>query len=139
MNSIRIMNEVLSEERQLMKWVGILQVGIFWVVIFRGDFSRGQFDGWEFSGWGFSRWGFSQNHNIVQYNIFQYFSKASNNINDKFVGCSRTSLNGSFRRMESQYYICICSVTSITLHHKYFLVNLAKSFYSVSCGFGHIY
>ena len=25
---------VLSEERQLMKWVGIFQVGIFWVGIF---------------------------------------------------------------------------------------------------------
>ena len=32
------MDEVLSEEseeRQLMKWVGIFQVGIFWVGIFR--------------------------------------------------------------------------------------------------------
>ena len=44
------MDEVLSEERQLMKWVEIFQVGIFWVGIFRGkvwgvgifrgDFSR---------------------------------------------------------------------------------------------------
>ena len=39
------MDEVLSEERQLMKWVGIFQVGIF-----RGEFSRGEFDGWKFSG-----------------------------------------------------------------------------------------
>ena len=31
------MDELLSEERQLMKWVGIFQVGIFW---------------WEFSGGG---------------------------------------------------------------------------------------
>ena len=30
------MDEVLSEERQLMKWVGIFQVGIFWVGIFLG-------------------------------------------------------------------------------------------------------
>ena len=29
-------NEVLSEERQLMKWVVIIQVRIFWVPIFRG-------------------------------------------------------------------------------------------------------
>ena len=29
-------DEVLSEERQLMKWVGIFQVGIFWVGIFLG-------------------------------------------------------------------------------------------------------
>ena len=26
-----------SEERQLMKWVGIFQVGIFWMGIFRGE------------------------------------------------------------------------------------------------------
>ena len=31
-----LMDEVLSEERQLMKWVGIFQVGIFWVGIFQG-------------------------------------------------------------------------------------------------------
>ena len=30
------MGEVLSEEMQLMKWVGIFQVGIFWVGIFWG-------------------------------------------------------------------------------------------------------
>ena len=35
------MDAVLSEERQLMKWVGIFQVGIFWVGIFRGVFSKG--------------------------------------------------------------------------------------------------
>ena len=44
------MDAVLSEERQLMKlvgifqvgifWVGIFQVGIFWVGIFRGVFSK---------------------------------------------------------------------------------------------------
>ena len=44
------MDEVLCEERQLMKWVGIFQVGIFWVGVFQGkvwgvgifrvDFSR---------------------------------------------------------------------------------------------------
>ena len=38
-----------SEEKQLMKWMGVFQVGIFWVGIFRGEFSRGEFDGWEFS------------------------------------------------------------------------------------------
>ena len=46
------MDEVLSEERQLMKWVGIFLVEIFWVGILReggGEFSRGEFDGWEFS------------------------------------------------------------------------------------------
>ena len=43
------MNPVLSEEKQLMKWVGIFQVGNF-----RGGFSRGEFDEWEFSGWEFS-------------------------------------------------------------------------------------
>ena len=36
------MDELLSEERQLMKWVGIFQVGIFW---------------WEFSGGGELDWG----------------------------------------------------------------------------------
>ena len=39
------MDAVLSEERQLMKWVEIFLVGIFWVAIFRGEF-----DGWEFPG-----------------------------------------------------------------------------------------
>ena len=34
--------EVLSEERQLMKWVVIFQVGVFW----------GEIDGWEFPGGG---------------------------------------------------------------------------------------
>ena len=38
------MYEVLSERRQLMKWVGIFQ---------------GEFDGWKFSRWGFSRGKFS--------------------------------------------------------------------------------
>ena len=47
-------DEVLSEERQLIKWVGT-----FWVGIFRGEFSRGKFDGWEFFGWEFSRRKFS--------------------------------------------------------------------------------
>ena len=48
-------NEGLSEERQLMKSVGIFQMIIFWVAIFRRGFSRGEFDGWEFLGWVFSR------------------------------------------------------------------------------------
>ena len=50
-------NEVLSEERQLMKWMGIFRVRIFWVRIFRGEFSREEFDRWEFSrgGGDFSR------------------------------------------------------------------------------------
>ena len=34
-------NEVLSEERQLMKWVIIIQVRIFWVPIFRGELFEG--------------------------------------------------------------------------------------------------
>ena len=33
------MDELLSEERQLMKWVGIFQVGIFW-----WEFSGGELD-----------------------------------------------------------------------------------------------
>ena len=48
-------NEVLSEERQLMKWVGKFQMRIFWVAILLGEFSRGEFDGWEFFGWEFPR------------------------------------------------------------------------------------
>ena len=51
-------NEVLSEERQLMKWVGKFQVRIFWVAILLGEFSRGEFDGWEFFGWEFPRGNF---------------------------------------------------------------------------------
>ena len=50
------MDEMLSEERQLIKWVGIFQVGIFWVGIFRrrnfpggslmgGNFPDGNFPG----------------------------------------------------------------------------------------------
>ena len=36
-------NEVLSEGRQLMKWVGIFLIRIFWVAIFRvGIFQRGR-------------------------------------------------------------------------------------------------
>ena len=54
------MDEVLSEERQLMKWVGIFQVEIF-----RGCFSRGEFDGWEFSGVEFFWKKFSQNRNFL--------------------------------------------------------------------------
>ena len=35
-------NEVLSEENQLMKWVGILRVGIFfWMGIFRREIFQG--------------------------------------------------------------------------------------------------
>ena len=57
---ISFMENVLSEERQLMKWVGMFQVGISWVGIFRREFSsggKGEFDGWEFSevGGGFPR------------------------------------------------------------------------------------
>ena len=40
-------NEVLSEERQLMKWVAGGN--------FLGGGFQGEFDGWEFSGWEFSR------------------------------------------------------------------------------------
>ena len=45
-------NEVLSEERQLMKWVGIFQVIIFWVAMFRGggDFPGVSLMGRKFSG-----------------------------------------------------------------------------------------
>ena len=52
-------NEVLSEERQLMKWVGIFQVRIFWVAVFWGGFSRGKFYGWEFLEWALPRGKFS--------------------------------------------------------------------------------
>ena len=41
--------EVLSEERQLMKWVRIFQVRIFWVAIFGGQFSGGSLMGGNFS------------------------------------------------------------------------------------------
>ena len=51
-------NEVLSEERQIMKWVGIFQVRIFSAAILWGKVSRGDFDGWEFFGWEFPRGGF---------------------------------------------------------------------------------
>ena len=40
--------KVLSEERQLMKWVGIFQGGIFWVGIFRVEIFQGEFDGGKF-------------------------------------------------------------------------------------------
>ena len=43
-------NEVLSEERKLMKWVVTIQMEIFWVPIFWGEF-----DGWKFFGWEFPR------------------------------------------------------------------------------------
>ena len=45
-------NKVLSDETQLMKWMGIFQVRIFWVVIFRWgrEFSRGSLMGGNFSG-----------------------------------------------------------------------------------------
>ena len=39
--------EVLSEERQLMKWVVIFQVGVFW-----GDFPGGSLMGGNFRGGG---------------------------------------------------------------------------------------
>ena len=48
-------NEVLIEERQLMKWVEMFQVGIFWVGIFQGgslmggNFPGGDFPRTEFS------------------------------------------------------------------------------------------
>ena len=43
------MDAVFSEERELMKWVGIFQLGNFWVGILRGNvFSWGGVDGWEF-------------------------------------------------------------------------------------------
>ena len=41
--------ERLSEERQLMKWLGIIQVRIFWVAIFRGNFPGGSLMGGNFS------------------------------------------------------------------------------------------
>ena len=34
-------DEVLSKERQLMKWVGVFQVEIFWLGIPSGDFLWG--------------------------------------------------------------------------------------------------
>ena len=45
-------NKVLSDERQLMKWMGIFQVRIFWVAIFRWgrEFSRESLMGGNFSG-----------------------------------------------------------------------------------------
>ena len=35
------MDGVFSEERELMKWVGIFQFGNIWVRILRGDFFSG--------------------------------------------------------------------------------------------------
>ena len=44
------MDAVFSEERELVKWVGIFQLGNFWVGILRGDFfSRGVLMGGNFS------------------------------------------------------------------------------------------
>ena len=37
------MDAVLNEERQLIKWVGILHVRTFWMGIFRGEFSWNRF------------------------------------------------------------------------------------------------
>ena len=63
-------NEVLSEESQLMKCVGIFRVGIFWVGIFRWRiFQEGESDGWEFSGWEFSRGEFPGTGQIIDMNI----------------------------------------------------------------------
>ena len=42
-------NERLSEERQLMKWLGIIQVRIFWVAIFQENFPGGSMMGGNFS------------------------------------------------------------------------------------------
>ena len=54
------MDAVLSEERQLMKWVEVFQVGIFWMEIFRRKFS-----GWEFF------WGkFSKNRFKHSFSLF---------------------------------------------------------------------
>ena len=48
MMEIPFMEEVLSEERQLTKWVGIFQVEISWVGVFRGDFPGGALKGGNF-------------------------------------------------------------------------------------------
>ena len=70
-------NEVLSEERQLMTWVVIIQVRIFWVLlIFREEILQREFDGWEFSGWEFPQWKeFSYNHFLQK--IINKFNKTS--------------------------------------------------------------
>ena len=62
-------NKVLSEERQLMKWVPIFQVRIFLVVTFRVEFSTGEFDEWKFFGWKFPR---------ITY-LFLFFKRLSTN------------------------------------------------------------
>ena len=55
-------NEVLCEERQLMKWVRIFRVRIFLVGIFLGGGNfQGEFDGCDFSGWELSQKEFSWN------------------------------------------------------------------------------
>ena len=41
---LQFMEEVLTRERQLIKWVEIFQVGRFWVEIFR-NFQGGNFPG----------------------------------------------------------------------------------------------
>ena len=43
-------SEGLSEERQLMKWLGKIQMRIFWVAIFRVDFPGRSLMGGNFSG-----------------------------------------------------------------------------------------
>ena len=62
------MDEAFSEERQLMKWVGIFQMIIFWVGIFRGVFFKG---GGGVGCWvGIFRGDFSRNgKNIILYEI----------------------------------------------------------------------
>ena len=48
MMEILFMEEVLSEERQLTKWVGIFQVEISWVGVFRKGFPGGDLKGGNF-------------------------------------------------------------------------------------------
>ena len=67
-------NEVLSEERQLMKWVGIFQVGIF-----REEFSRGRggLIGGNFSGGNFPRTIFSYGVEIFPHLLVQMIGHVS--------------------------------------------------------------
>ena len=59
-------NEVLSKEKQLMKWVGIFQVGIF-----RGEFSRGRLMDGNFPGRNFPRTIFSYGVEIFPHPLVQ--------------------------------------------------------------------
>ena len=71
-------NEMLSEESQLMKWVGIFRVGIFWVGTFRwGIFQGGSLMGENFLGGNFPGGNFPRTGHIIDMNIIGVAHKSS--------------------------------------------------------------